>query len=142
MTQSFAKALHENNLIEEVLEKQIFSLTDNRFLPDRYIEGECPNCGYDKARGDQCESCTKQLEPTDLIEPRSAISGSKNLEIRETKHLYLRQSLMREKLEQWISKKDDWPILTTSIAKKWLNDGEGLKDRGITRDLKWGIPVK
>ena len=142
LTQNFAKALHDNNLIEEVLEKQIFSLTDNRFLPDRYIEGECPNCGYDKARGDQCESCTKQLEPTDLIEPRSAISGSKNLEIRETKHLYLRQSLMREKLEQWISKKDDWPILTTSIAKKWLNDGEGLKDRGITRDLKWGIPVK
>ena len=61
LTQNFAKALHENNLIEEVLEKQIFSLTDNRFLPDRYIEGECPNCGYDKARGDQCESCTKQL---------------------------------------------------------------------------------
>ena len=142
LTQNFAKALYENNLIEEVLEKQIFSLTDNRFLPDRYIEGECPNCGYGKARGDQCESCTKQLEPTDLIEPKSAISGSKNLEIRETKHLYLRQSLMREKLEQWISKKDNWPILTTSIAKKWLNDGEGLKDRGITRDLKWGIPVK
>ncbi len=142
LTQNFAKALYESNLIEEVLEKQIYSLTDDRFLPDRYIEGECPNCGYGKARGDQCESCTKQLEPTDLIEPKSAISGSKNLEIRETKHLYLRQSLMKEKLEQWISKKDNWPILTTSIAKKWLNDGEGLKDRGITRDLKWGIPVK
>jgi methionyl-tRNA synthetase len=126
----------------EVSEKQVYSKADGRFLPDRYIEGTCPNCGYDKARGDQCENCTKQLDPTDLIEPRSAISGSTDLEVRETKHLYLRQSAMRDQLRDWIDSKTDWPVLTTSIAKKWLDDGDGLQDRGITRDLDWGIPVK
>jgi methionyl-tRNA synthetase len=80
----------------EVSEKQVYSNADGRFLPDRYIEGTCPNCGYDRARGDQCENCTKQLDPTDLIDPRSAISGSTDLEVRETKHLYLRQSAMRD----------------------------------------------
>jgi methionyl-tRNA synthetase len=118
------------------------SSPQNRFLPDRYIEGTCPNCGYDKARGDQCENCTKQLDPTDLIDPRSAISGSRDLELRETKHLYLRQSALKDRLEAWIDSKSDWPILTTSIAKKWLHDGAGLQDRGITRDLSWGVPVR
>ncbi|KRS17113.1 methionine--tRNA ligase [Roseovarius indicus] len=142
LTQHFAGKLYEAGLIEEVTEKQVYSNADGRFLPDRYIEGTCPNCGYDKARGDQCENCTKQLDPTDLIDPRSAISGSTDLEVRETKHLYLRQSQMRDRLNNWIDSKTDWPILTTSIAKKWLNDGDGLRDRGITRDLDWGIPVK
>ncbi len=142
LTQHFAGKLAENGLIEEVSEKQVYSNADGRYLPDRYIEGECPNCGYDGARGDQCENCTKQLNPTDLINPRSAISGSTDLEVRETKHLYLKQSDMRDKLDAWIDSKKDWPILTTSIAKKWLHDGDGLRDRGITRDLDWGIPVK
>ena len=142
LTQHFAGRLAEAGLIEEVSEKQVYSNADGRFLPDRYIEGTCPNCGYDKARGDQCENCTKQLNPTDLIEPRSAISGSTDLEVRETKHLYLRQSALRGQLSDWIDSKSDWPILTTSIAKKWLNDGDGLQDRGITRDLDWGVPVK
>ncbi|RMA43029.1 methionine--tRNA ligase [Rhodophyticola porphyridii] len=142
LTQHFAGRLADAGLIEEVTEKQVYSNSDGRFLPDRYIEGTCPNCGYDKARGDQCENCTKQLDPTDLIEPRSAVSGSTDLEIRETKHLYLRQSALRGQLSDWIDSKTDWPILTTSIARKWLNDGDGLQDRGITRDLDWGIPVK
>ncbi|WP_294608524.1 methionine--tRNA ligase [Roseovarius sp.] len=142
LTQHLAGKLFEAGLIEEVIEKQVYSNADKRFLPDRYIEGTCPNCGYDKARGDQCENCTKQLDPTDLIDPRSAISGSTDLEVRETKHLFLRQSQMRDKLNAWIDSKTDWPILTTSIARKWLNDGDGLRDRGITRDLDWGIPVK
>jgi methionyl-tRNA synthetase len=142
LTQYFAGKLAENGLIEEVTEKQVYSIADGRFLPDRYIEGTCPNCGYERARGDQCENCTKQLDPTDLIEPRSAISGSTDLEIRETKHLYLRQSAMKDQLEEWIDTREGWPVLTTSIAKKWLNDGDGLRDRGITRDLDWGIPVK
>ncbi len=142
LTQHFAGRLAEADLISEVSEKQVYSNTDGRFLPDRYIEGTCPNCGYDKARGDQCENCTKQLDPTDLINPRSAISGSTDLEVRETKHLFLRQSQMRDRLDQWINSKTDWPVLTTSIAKKWLHDGDGLQDRGITRDLDWGIPVK
>ncbi len=142
LTQSFAGALDRAGLIAEVSEKQVFSIDDNRFLPDRYITGTCPNCGYTSARGDQCENCTKQLDPTDLIDARSSISGSTNLEVRETKHLYLRQRALRDQLEAWIDSKKDWPILTTSIAKKWLNDGDGLQDRGITRDLHWGIPVK
>ena len=142
LTQHFAGKLADAGLIEEVSEKQMFSITDNRFLPDRYITGTCPNCGYASARGDQCENCTKQLDPTDLINPRSTISGSTDLEVRETKHLYLRQRALREKLEAWINSKTDWPILTTSIAKKWLNDGDGLQDRGITRDLHWGVPVQ
>ncbi len=141
LTQHFAGKLDENGLIEEVVEKQVFSVADNRFLPDRYIEGTCPNCGYDKARGDQCENCTKQLDPVDLINPRSAISGSTELELRETKHLYLRQRAMRDRLRDWITTRADWPVLTTSIALKWLDDGEGLRDRGITRDLYWGVPV-
>ena len=142
LTQHFAGRLADAGLIEEVTEKQVYSNADGRFLPDRYIEGTCPNCGYERARGDQCENCTKQLDPTDLIEPRSAISGSTDLEVRETKHLYLKQRSLRQELSDWIDSKTDWPILTTSIAKKWLNDGDGLQDRGITRDLDWGIPVR
>jgi methionyl-tRNA synthetase len=142
LTQHFAGRLAEQNLISEVDEQQVYSHTDGRFLPDRYIEGTCPNCNYDKARGDQCENCTKQLDPIDLINPRSAVSGSTDLEVRNTRHLYLKQSSLRDTLNAWISEKTDWPILTTSIAKKWLNDGDGLQDRGITRDLDWGVPVR
>ncbi|MDO5658197.1 MAG: methionine--tRNA ligase [Paracoccus sp. (in: a-proteobacteria)] len=142
LTQHFAGRLADAGLIREVSEKQVYSNADGRFLPDRYIEGTCPNCGYDKARGDQCENCTKQLDPTDLINPRSAISGSTDLEVRKTKHLYLRQSAMRDQIAEWIDSKTDWPILTTSIARKWLFDGDGLQDRGITRDLDWGVPVR
>ena len=142
LTQHFAGRLADAGLIEERAERQVYSFDDGRFLPDRYIEGTCPNCGYERARGDQCENCTKQLDPTDLINPRSAISGSTNLEIRETKHLYLRQSLLRDRLRTWLDRQANWPVLTTSIAKKWLDEGDGLRDRGITRDLDWGIPVK
>ena len=142
LTQHFAGRLAEAGLIREVSETQIYSKADGRFLPDRYIEGTCPNCGFESARGDQCDNCTKQLDPVDLINPRSTISGSTDLEQRATKHLYLRQSEMRQQLQDWIDSKTDWPILTTSIAKKWLNDGDVLQDRGITRDLDWGIPVK
>ncbi|MEC7297877.1 methionine--tRNA ligase [Pseudooceanicola nitratireducens] len=142
LTQHFAGRLAETGLIREVSETQMYSHADGRFLPDRYIEGTCPNCGFDSARGDQCDNCTKQLDPVDLINPHSTISGSTDLEMRETKHLYLCQSKMKDELEEWIDTRDGWPVLTTSIAKKWLNDGDGLQDRGITRDLDWGIPVK
>ncbi len=142
MTQHLAARLGEEGLIEVVEEEQVYSVADGRFLPDRYIEGTCPNCGYERARGDQCEECTKQLEPTSLINPRSAISGSTELEVRATRHLFLRQSALRERLDEWIDSKSDWPVLTTSIAKKWLHDGDGLRDRGITRDLDWGIPAQ
>jgi methionyl-tRNA synthetase len=142
LTQHFAGKLYDNGYIEEVSEEQVYSKADGRFLPDRYIEGTCPNCGYEKARGDQCENCTKQLDPVDLIDPRSAISGSTDLEVRKTKHLFLKQSALKDELDQWIDSQTGWPVLTTSIAKKWLHDGDGLRDRGITRDLDWGVPVK
>lgn len=142
LTQHFAGQLAEQGLIREVNETQMYSVADGRYLPDRYIEGTCPNCGFEDARGDQCDNCTKQLDPTDLINPRSTISGSTDLEERSTKHLYLAQSQIREQLQSWIDSKTDWPVLTTSIANKWLNDGDGLQDRGITRDLDWGVPVR
>ncbi|MFJ7151032.1 methionine--tRNA ligase [Streptomyces sp. NPDC100445] len=140
ITQHFARKLNENGFIEERAIRQVYSPADGRFLPDRYVEGTCPHCGYDKARGDQCENCTRVLDPTDLIEPRSAISGSTDLEVRETKHLFLLQSKLQHEVEAWVARhEDDWPQLASSIARKWLT--EGLHDRAITRDLDWGVPV-
>ncbi|MFD9004856.1 methionine--tRNA ligase [Streptomyces sp. NPDC059582] len=140
ITQHFARKLNENGFIEERAIRQVYSPTDGRFLPDRYVEGTCPHCGYDKARGDQCENCTRVLDPTDLIDPRSAISGSTDLEVRETKHLFLLQSKLQHEVEAWVSRHEaDWPQLASSIARKWLT--EGLHDRAITRDLDWGVPV-
>ena len=140
LTQHFARVLDDAGLIEERVTSQIYSVADGRFLPDRYVEGTCPNCGYPRARGDQCEDCGKLLDPTDLIDPRSAISGSTELEVRESRHLYLLQSHLADQLRSWIeSKVGEWPTLVTSIAFKWLD--EGLEDRGITRDLAWGVPV-
>ncbi|WP_369383244.1 methionine--tRNA ligase [Streptomyces sp. cg36] len=140
ITQHFARKLHENGFIEERAVRQVYSPVDGRFLPDRYVEGTCPHCGYDKARGDQCENCTRVLDPTDLIGPRSAISGSTDLEVRETRHLFLLQSTLQHEVEEWIATvSGQWPHLSTSIARKWLT--EGLNDRAITRDLDWGVPV-
>ncbi|KAA0232474.1 MAG: Methionine--tRNA ligase [Acidimicrobiales bacterium] len=139
LTQHLAHKLDEHGLIEERTTQQVYSVDDGRFLPDRYIIGTCPNCGYDRARGDQCENCGKLLDPTDLIEARSAVSGSTDLEIRESRHLFLLQSKMADRIRDWIDGQVDWPVLTTSIARKWLD--EGLEDRCITRDLSWGVPV-
>ncbi|MEJ8670271.1 MULTISPECIES: methionine--tRNA ligase [unclassified Streptomyces] len=140
ITQHFARKLNENGFIEERAIRQVYSPTDGRFLPDRYVEGTCPHCGYDKARGDQCENCTRVLDPTDLIDPRSAISGSTDLEVRETKHLFLLQSKLQSEVMEWVARHDGvWPHLASSIAHKWLT--EGLHDRAITRDLDWGVPV-
>lgn len=140
ITQEFARELQANGFIEERAIRQVYSVADGRFLPDRYIEGTCPHCGYDKARGDQCENCTRLLDPTDLINPRSAVSGSTELEVRETTHLFLLQSKLADEVEEWIDVHGkDWPTLASSIARKWLT--EGLNDRAITRDLDWGVPV-
>ncbi|MGW3668514.1 methionine--tRNA ligase [Streptomyces sp. NPDC005141] len=140
ITQHFARRLNENGFIEERAIRQVYSPADGRFLPDRYVEGTCPHCGYDKARGDQCENCTRVLDPTDLINPRSAISGSTDLEVRETKHLFLLQSKLQHEVEEWVARHEsEWPQLASSIARKWLT--EGLHDRAITRDLDWGVPV-
>jgi len=140
LTQGFARTLWQRGHIRVEATKQVFSHADKRFLPDRYVIGTCPHCGYDRARGDQCENCTRVLDPVDLIAPRSALSGSADIEIRESKHLFLKQSAFVPQLRHWIEgKRSEWPALVTSIALKWLD--EGLQDRGITRDLSWGVPV-
>ncbi len=139
LTNHFYHRLNDAGFIEERSIAQVYSIDDGRFLPDRYITGTCPHCGYENARGDQCENCTRLLEPTDLIDARSAISGSRNLEVRQTKHLFLKLTKLADRVEEWIDSRKDWPLLVSSIAKGWLK--EGLQDRGITRDLKWGVPV-
>jgi methionyl-tRNA synthetase len=140
LTQRMAQTLWEAGFIEERITQQVYSNADKRFLPDRYVIGTCPHCGYDQARGDQCENCTRVLDPADLIKPRSVLSGSEDIEIRGSKHLFLRQTLFADKLRGWLGeKRGAWPNLVTSIAFKWLD--EGLQDRGITRDLEWGVPV-
>lgn len=139
LTQAFCEALDRNGLIEERTDKMVYSIDDGRFLPDRYVEGTCPHCKFEKARGDQCDNCGRLLDPTDLINPYSVVSGSRNLEVRDTKHLYLLQTKVEPQLRAWIESKTQWPQLAKSIAMKHLE--EGLIDRGITRDLKWGVPV-
>ncbi|MBB5747470.1 methionine--tRNA ligase [Brevundimonas variabilis] len=139
LTQHFAAALEANGLIEERVDRMVYSVDDARFLPDRYVEGTCPHCGHVGARGDQCDNCGRLLDPTDLIDPYSAVSGSKNLEVRDTRHLYLLQTKLEGRIRDWIDSKSDWQTLARSIALKHLD--EGLIDRGITRDLKWGVPV-
>ena len=139
LTQHFAARLEDEGLIEERTEPQIYSAVDGRFLPDRYVEGTCPKCGFERARGDQCDNCGSTLDPTDLIAPRSKISGSTDLETRETNHLYLLQDRMQDGIRAWVDAAEDWPPLARSIAYKWLD--EGLMPRAITRDLAWGIPV-
>jgi methionyl-tRNA synthetase len=140
LTLHFARQLWKNGFLELRTTKQAYSPTDGRFLPDRYVIGTCPHCNYDRARGDQCENCTRVLDPIDLKNPRSAVSGAQDIEIRDATHLFLKQSLFVDQLRTWIdAHKPEWPQLVTSIALKWLD--EGLKDRGITRDLEWGIPV-
>lgn len=132
--------LEKNGFIEERIMLQPYCIDDKQFLADRYIEGICPKCGYEKARGDQCDKCGSLLDPKDLINPYSTISGSKNIELRETKHLFFLASKIQPKLKKWIdSKQDIWPKTALSIAYKWLK--EGIKDQCITRDLKCGISV-
>lgn len=140
MTYHIFEQLDKNGFIEERSVKQIYSVDDQMFLADRYITGTCPHCGYEKARGDQCENCTKVLEPTELINAKSTVSGSTNLEVRETKHLFLNLPKIEGKLREWLKTKEAfWPDVAYSIALKWLK--EGLQPRCITRDLKWGFPV-
>ncbi len=132
-------ALDKAGLLVDRDMTQIYSKADGRFLPDRYVIGTCPHCAFERARGDQCENCTRVLDPEQLINPRSAISGSTDLETRTTRHLFLQLDKLSDRLRDWITHQVDWPVLTTSIALKWLN--EGLRERCITRDLNWGFSV-
>ncbi len=140
LTQHFCEVLEAKGLIEERVDQMVYSVDDRRFLPDRYVQGICPFCAFPQARGDQCDNCGRLLDPTDLKEPYSVISGSRNIEVRDTRHLYLLQTRMQEPIRAWVDAKSaNWPNLTKGIAYKYLD--EGLIDRGITRDLAWGIPV-
>jgi methionyl-tRNA synthetase len=139
LTQQIFLELQAGGFIEKRPTQQVYSLDDARYLPDRYVIGTCPRCGYEAARGDQCESCTSVLDPVDLVNPRSALSGSTRLEIRTTEHLYLMLSKLEPQVRAWVEEQGQWPAPTRQVAGKWL--GEGLRDRCITRNLEWGIKV-
>jgi methionyl-tRNA synthetase len=139
LTQHFYRCLDGGGLIEERDVEQVWSPRDQRFLPDRYVLGTCPYCGSSDARGDQCEACGRLLDPPDLIQPRSAISGHTSLELRRSRHLFLRQSQLIERLRDWLDTRHGWPPFVASLARSWLTSE--LRDRCITRDLAWGVPV-
>ncbi len=109
-----------------------------RFLPDRYVEGTCPYCGFDGARGDQCDNCGRTLDPDQLLEPRSRISGARP-EFRDSEHFFLKLSAFEDRLREWISAQTHWRKNVINFSLGMLN--EGLKDRAITRDIDWGVPV-
>lgn len=134
------KRLDDQGLIEERETIQPFSIDDNMFLADRQLVGTCPKCGYEKARGDQCDKCSSTYEATELINPRSTISGSTNIEMRPTKNLFFLASKMQDEWKEWLKEHaPKWSKTASSIAHGWAN--EGLIDTSITRDLSWGIPV-
>ena len=139
LTQHFYRRLNAVGLIDERDIQQVWSPEDNRFLPDRYIVGTCPHCRYEAARGDQCDGCGALLDPPELLAPRSAISGSRDLEVRTNRHLFLCQSQLVERLRDWVNQREGWPAWVSSLARSWLT--ADLRDRCITRDLSWGVPV-
>lgn len=138
-TREFFLGIYERGFISEGTMRLPFCTRCARVLPDRYVEGICPRCGYDGARGDQCERCSTLLDPEELKEPRCAICGSKP-EMRDKKHLFLNLDRLSSPLEEWIrGKKGVWSPQVTALALGWIT--EGLKPRCITRDIKWGVKV-
>jgi len=137
---SFFDHLHKNNLFVEKVTEQYFDEKENQFLADRYITGTCPYCKSEEAYGDQCEACGASLSATDLIEPKSALSGNKPL-MKETKHWFLPLNTYEAWLKEWILEghKSDWKSNVYGQCKSWLD--QGLQPRAVTRDLDWGIPV-
>ena len=132
----FRKLFDEGFLFEQTTLGAI-APTTGRTLPDRYIEGTCPICGYGEARGDQCDNCGNQLDPVDLIEPRSIIDGS-TPEFRETTHLFLDLPAFRERLVEWIEAQTHWRPNVRNYA---LNLARDVKPRAMTRDIDWGVPI-
>ena len=136
--QEFFKEIYKNKYITEGTIKVFYSPTEDRYLADRFIIGNCPKCDYESASGDQCEKCTSVYNETELKNPKSAISG-KPVEIVDAKHLFLRLDKLEPKIKKWIDKQKSWKTQVKGIANGWIK--EGLKERCITRDLKNGIPV-
>jgi methionyl-tRNA synthetase len=141
LTQEIFLDLHRNGHIIEEETEQLYDEKAGMFLADRYIEGECPHCSYNGARGDQCDKCGKLLHPGELINPLSKVTKTPPIK-RKTKHLFIDLPGIEAELAEWVgraSAKGEWSENTTKIARSWLR--EGLKKRAITRDLKWGVPV-
>lgn len=136
----FFKKLYEEGKFTEEITEQLFDEEANQFLADRYITGTCPKCGNEEAYGDQCEKCGSSLNATDLINPKSAISGNVPV-LKETKHWFLPLNEYEDFLKQWIlvGHKKDWKTNVYGQCKSWIDDG--LRPRAVTRDLDWGIPV-
>ncbi len=137
-SQQFFTKLYEDDIFVQKTEEQLYDPKANMFLPDRYVKGTCPNCGYEEAYGDQCESCGTSLSPTELKNPKSAITGD-TPETKETTHWYLPLGDFQERLEKWLDTRENWKSNVMGQVKSWLNDG--LADRAVTRDLTWGVPV-
>ena len=132
--------LDKMGLIEERETLQPFSVDDNMFLADRQLVGTCPKCGYENARGDQCDNCSATYDASELINPHSTISGSTNIEMRPTKNLFFLASRVQDTWHEWLkSHAPKWSKTASAIARGWANDE--LRDTSITRDLVWGIPV-
>ena len=141
IVQGIFKDIEKNGFIKEHSMEQLHCAHCNRFLADRYVRGTCPHCGYEDARGDQCENCGKLLEPTELKAPRCSTCGA-TPEPRSTKHLYIDLPGIVPQYEPWMQKasvEGQWSNNAVQMTKGWLRDG--LQERAITRDLKWGIPV-
>lgn len=141
VTQRLFLDLKENGYIREHTIQQLYCPSCGRFLADRYVRGECPSCGYDGARGDQCENCGKLLDPVELKTPRCSTCGN-TPELRETRHLYIDLPAILPKYEEWMkeaSVSGKWAKNAVQMTHAWIRDG--LQERAITRDLKWGIPV-
>src|SRR5690554_508443 len=136
----FFKKLYEEGKFTEEVTEQLYDEKANQFLADRYITGTCPKCGNEEAYGDQCEKCGSSLNATDLINPKSAISGNVPI-LKETKHWFLPLNEYEDFLKQWIlvDHKNDWKTNVYGQCKSWIDDG--LRPRAVTRDLDWGIPV-
>lgn len=138
VTQEVFLRLLENGYLEIKTSSQFYDPEAERFLPDRYVQGTCPHCGYREARGDQCDNCGRTLDPVDLIDPVSKISGAKPVE-RDTEHFFLLLSKLEGELRDWLESRTGWRRHVRNWALGMVN--EGLPDRAITRDLEWGVPL-
>ena len=141
ITQGMFLDLAKNGYIKEHAIEQLYCSSCGRFLADRYVRGVCPSCGYEDARGDQCEHCGKLLDPTELKNPRCSTCGA-TPELRETRHLYIDLPGILPVYEKWMkeaSVSGQWARNALQMTQAWIRDG--LQERAITRDLKWGIPV-
>jgi methionyl-tRNA synthetase len=140
VSQDIFLRIRERGYLYREIQAQLYSPVEGRFLPDRYVEGTCPHCGFPDARGDQCDNCGKLLEPTELIDPRSKASGDTNLELRETEHFFLDLPKLSDELAAYLHRdKEHWRPNVLNFARNYV--AGGLRGRPITRDIDWGIPV-